>query len=134
MSYNLHIWKGGEVLIEDDESGDVEECFYHLEARDIYVSKDDERLFELTEVPFSGVSEVLNVPEGYRAHEIVWRFIEFDINLKDPEHKLTQNDFTYSVMQIGEYQYFALDLKEEIGELEFNYSSDGICDEEIEVD
>ena len=33
MSYKLHIWKGSEVLIEDDESGDVEECFYDLGAR-----------------------------------------------------------------------------------------------------
>ena len=130
----LIIWKGGEVLIEDDESGDVEECFYNLDAREIYVSDDDERLFDLTEVPFSGVTDVVKIPEGYRAHEIVWRFIEFDINLKNPEHKLTQNDFTYRTVQIGDYEYFAIELKDEIGELEFNYSSDGISDDEIELD
>ena len=127
----LNIWKGGEVLIEDEESGDVEECFYHLEARDIYVTKDDERLFELTEVPFSGVVETPEIPEGYRAHEIVWRFIEFDIQLKDEDHVLTQQDFEYRVVNIRSNNFFALELKEEVGELEFIYSSDGICDEDI---
>lgn len=128
----LNIWKGGEVLIEDDESGDVEECFYHLDARDIYVSKDDERLFEITEVPFSGVAEVAEIPDGYRAHEIVWRFIEFDIQLKDADHVLTQNDFEYRTVEILGNTFFALELKEDVGELEFIYSSDGICDEDIE--
>ena len=128
----LNIWKGGEVLIEDDESGDVEECFYHLDARDIYVSKDDERLFEITEVPFSGVADVAEIPEGYRAHEIVWRFIEFDIHLKDEDHVLTPNAFEYRTVEILGNTFFALELKEDVGELEFIYSSDGICDEDIE--
>ena len=134
MSYKLHIWKGSEVLIEDEESGDVEECFYDLGARDVYVTLDDERLFDLDNVQFSGTSEVATIPEGYRAHDIVWRFIEFDILMKDKEYPLSQDDFTYRVVEIRGNNYYALELKEEVGELEFIYSSDGISDEEIEED
>ena len=134
MSYKLHIWKGSEVLIEDDESGDVEECFYDLGARDVYVTLDDERLFDLDNVPFSGLTEIAAIPEGYRAHDIVWRFIEFDILMKDEGYPLTQDDFTYRVVEIRGNNYHALELKEEVGELEFIYSSDGISDEEIEED
>ena len=134
MSYKLHIWKGSEVLIEDDESGDVEECFYDLGARDVYVTLNDERLFDLDDVPFSGVTDVATIPDGYRAHEIVWRFIEFDILMKDEEYSLTQSDFTYRVVEIRGNNFHALELKEEVGELEFIYSSDGIADEEIEED
>ena len=134
MSYKLHIWKGSEVLIEDDESGDVAECFYDLGARDVYVTLDDERLFDLDNVPFSGLTEIAEVPDGYRAHDIVWRFIEFDILMKDEGYPLTQDDFAYRVVEILGNNYHALELKEEVGELEFNYSSDGISDEEIEED
>ena len=132
--HKLNIWKGSEVLIEDEESGDVELCFYDLGARDIYVSVDDERLFDLDNVPFSGDNEVATIPEGYRAHEIVWRTIEFDINLNDANHELTQDDFTYRVVEIRGNNFHALELKEDVGELEFIYSSDGIMDQEIEVD
>lgn len=134
MSYKLHIWKGSEVLIEDDESGDVELCFYDLGARDVYVTLDDERLFDLDNVPFNGLTEIACIPDGYRAHEIVWRFIEFDILMNDEGYPLTQDDFTYRVVEILGNNYHALQLKEEVGELEFIYSSDGIADEEIEED
>ena len=132
--YKLHIWKGGEVLIEDDESGDVSECFYNLGARDVYVTLDDERIFTLNEVAYSGLTEIAAVPEGYRAHEIVWRFIEFDILMKDEGHPLTEDDFQYRVVEILGNNFYALELKENVGELEFNYSSDGIADEDIEAD
>ena len=134
MSYKLHIWKGSEVLIEDDESGDVEECFYDFGARDVYVTLDDERLFELDDVQFSGDNEVATIPDGYRAHAITWRFIEFDILMKDEGYPLTQEDFTYRVVEILGNNFYALQLKEEVGELEFIYSSDGISDEDIEED
>ena len=132
--YKLHIWKGGEVLIEDDESGDVSECFYNLGARDVYVTLDDERIFTLDEVAFSGLTEIAEVPEGYRAHEIVWRFIEFDILMNDEGHPLTQDDFQYRVVEILGNNFYAIELKESVGELEFIYSSDGIADEDIEED
>ena len=132
--HKLNIWKRSEVHIEDEESGDVEECFYDLGARDIYVSLENDRLFDLDNVPFSGVNEVATIPDGYRAHEITWRFIEFEIILKDPSHELTQNDFTYRVVEIRGNNYYAIELNEDVGELEFIYSSDGIADEEIEVD
>ena len=132
MSYKLNIWKGAEVLIEDDETGDVEECFYDLGARSIYVTLDDERIFDLDDVSFNGVNEVATIPNGYRAHEIVWRFIEFKVVMNDEGYPLTQDDFTYRVVEIRGNNYYALELKEEVGELEFIYSSDGISDEEIE--
>ena len=134
MSYKLHIWKGSEVLIEDEESGDVEECFYDLGARSVYVTLDDERLFDLDDVQFSGDNEVATIPDGYRAHEITWRFIEFDILMKDEGYPLTQDDFSYRVVEILGNNFYALQLKEEVGELEFIYSSDGIADEDIEED
>ena len=134
MSYKLNIWKGAEVLIENDETGDVEECFYDLGARSVYVTLDDERLFDLDNVPFSGDNEVATVPEGYRAHQLVWRFIEFDILMKDEGYPLTQDDFSYRVVEILGNNFYALQLNEEVGELEFIYSSDGIADEDIEED
>lgn len=134
MSYKLNIWKGGEVLIENDETGDVEECFYDLGARSIYVTLDDERLFDLDDVAYGGETEVATIPDGYRAHETVWRFIEFDILMKDEDYPLTQDDFYYRVVEIRGNNFYSLHLKEEVGELEFIYSSDGISDEEIEED
>ena len=128
----LNIWKGEEVLIEDEEDGDVHECFYDLAARDIYVSQDDDRIFDLDNVPFSGVNDELDIPDGYHAHAITWRFIEFEIKTNDPEHELTQDDFSYRTVSIRGNTFCALELNEDVGELEFIYSSDGICDEEIE--
>ena len=94
--HSLNIWKGGEVLIENDETGDVSECFYHLEARDVYIEDaEGNRLFELTvdNVPFEGKDEVLEVPKDYRAHEIVWRFIVFAVDLVDKDHILSPKRF-----------------------------------------
>ena len=85
-------------------------------------------------MPFSGDNEVATVPEGYRAHQLVWRFIEFDILMKDEGYPLTQDDFSYRVVEILGNNFYALQLNEEVGELEFIYSSDGIADEDIEED
>ena len=135
--HNLNIWKGGEVLIENDETGDVSECFYHLEARDVYIEDaEGNRLFELTvdNVPFESKDQVLGVPKDYRAHEIVWRFIVFAIDLVDEDHVLSPEDFTWHWNYIGDYRFPAFDIKDSVGELLFDYASDGVCDEDLELD
>ena len=135
--HSLNIWKGGEVLIENDETGDVLECFYHLEARDVYIEDaEGNRLFELTvdNVTFESKDQVLEVPKDFRAHETVWRFIVFGIDLVDKEHILSPKDFTWHWAHIGDYSFPAFDIKESVGELLFEYASDGICDEDLELD
>ena len=134
--HSLNIWKGGEVLIENDETGDVLECFYHLDARDVYIEDaEGNRLFELTvdNVPFEDKDHLLEVPKDFRAHEIVWRFIVFDIDLVDREHALCPNDFTWHWNYIGDYRFPAFDIKDSVGELLFDYASDGVCDEDLEL-
>ena len=133
----LNLFKGGEVLVEDiDEDGDIYESFFHLDARDVFVEDDKgERLFELTEdnVPSAGLTVKIKVPKDQRAHEIVWRFSVFDIILKDPDHQIEPTNFYWHRVTIGDYEFKKLCLDESVGELEFSFSSDGICDEDLEV-
>ena len=134
---NLTIFKGGEVLVEDrDPDGDIFESFYHLDARDVYVENDNgQRLFELNDenVPEAGPLVRIEVPKDQLAHEIVWRFSLFDIDLIDPNHELKPSDFYWHRVIIGDYEFKKLCLDEKVGELEFSFSSDGICDEDLEV-
>ena len=132
--YKVIYWKSGEVLIEtiDEDIGDISDCFYNLDGRDVYLTVGADRISDLQDVKKIDDPIDLEVPEGYRAHEIIWRFIEFDVILKDEDYVLTGDDFSYREINLCGYTWRQLVLDEEIGELEFNCASDGISDEDID--
>ena len=128
----LNFFKCEEVLIEDFAQDEVYECFYVMSDDCVTVTDDaGETLLTLNDddMEFTGSTE-LTVPEGYYAHGIGWRFTEFDIQLNDPNHKLTAADFTWSYLYFGDLEFPVLALREEVGTLEFEMSSDGRYDEE----
>ena len=69
--------------------------------------------------------EKVDVPEGFYAHAIGWRTTDFIVSLKDPARKVTSADFTWKWYVVGDYEYQVIDLKEEVGTLEFECSWDG---------
>ena len=73
-------------------------------------------------------------PKTSELTKLVWRFIIFAIDLVDSEHVLSPNDFTWHWNYIGDYRFPAFDIKDSVGELLFEYASDGICDEDLELD
>ena len=75
------------------------------------------------------------VPEDFYAHAIGWRTTEYQIILNDENHKLQPSDFTWRWYTIGDdYEWQVVDLKEEVGYLEFDSSWDGRYDETLEVE
>ena len=128
-----------EVLVEDLDQCDVFESFYAFENEQVTVIGDDnEELFVLADDKMSfdaeEEAEKIEVPEDYYAHSVGWRTTEFEIILNDENHKLQQSDFTWRWVLIGDYEYQVLDLKEEVGYLEFDSSWDGRYDEVLDIE
>ncbi len=122
-----------EVLVEDFAQEEVHECFYAMFEGSVYVSDDEgEEAFRLEaeDIEFDPNTVTIEVPEGYYVHGIGWRFSEFDIVLNDPEYKLTEKDFTWKWFTIDDMEWQVPALREEVGYLEFEVSSDGRYDEE----
>ena len=134
--YKVILWKCGEVLIEsiDEDEGDIWEAFFDIHGgRDAYLELDDERIDDLLDVKkLDEPVMVTKIPEGYKAHILTWRFTEYEVKLKDEDYALTADDFSYRVIHLGDWAFHQLVLDENVGELEFIYSSDGICDEDID--
>ena len=126
-------FKCEEVLIEDYAQEEVDECFYPMFDDCVSLVDDDGNETPLTteNVEFIDSPVTLTIPEGYYAHSIGWRTIEFGIKLNDPNHKVTPQDFTWSWFVIDDNEWAVPSLKEEVGELEFESSWDGRYDEEI---
>ena len=122
-----------EVLIEDFAQDEVHECFYPMFEDSVKVvddEGDDIFFLEADNIEFVPETTKVTIPEGYYAHGVGWRFSEFDIVLNDKEHKLTPADFTWSWYTLNDIEFRVPALKEEVGYLEFEMSSDGRYDEE----
>ena len=125
-----------EVVVEDLDQCDVHESFITFEEEQVHVIGDDnEELFTLGSgmVPCDEVERV-EVPEAFYAHVIGWRTTEFEIVLNDPEHKLQESDFIWRWYTVGDYEWQVIDLKEEVGYLEFDSSWDGRYDEVLDIE
>ena len=128
-----------EVVVEDHDQCDVYESFHAFENEQVTVIGDNnEELFVLNDDEMSfdadAEAETIEVPEEYYAHSVGWRTTEFDIILNDENHKLQQSDFIWRWVTIGDYEWQVVDLKEEVGTLEFDSSWDGRYDEVLDIE
>ena len=127
-----------EIMVEDLQQDDVYESFNTFEEDQVRVIGDDgEVLFELVadEMTFDEEVEKVEVPEDYYAHAIGWRTTEYQIILNDENHKLQPSDFVWRWYTIGDqYEWQVVDLKEEVGSLEFDSSWDGRYDEVLDIE
>ena len=138
MDLKLVFVKCEELVIEDIEQNDIEDCFYTFEEGCALVVDDDSNEEVISfddedELTYAGKQEY-EVREGYYAHTIGWRFSQFAITLNDPNHKLVPSDFTVQWLMVGDYSYQIIELKEEVGTMEHEHSSDGRYDEVLDIE
>ena len=138
MDLKVVFVKCEELIIEDIEQNDIEDCFYTFQEGCVVVVDDEssEELFSFDdedELTYAG-KETYEVREDYYAHTIGWRITQFGITLNDPNHKLAPSDFTVQWLMVGDYSYQVIELKEEVGTMEHEYSSDGRYDEVLDIE